>query len=409
MSESTATHPTPALPAVNFETHPDRYKHWSLTIDGSVATLVMDVKEDQPLREGYELKLNSYDLGVDIELNDAIQRLRFEHPDVRCVIVESAKDRIFCAGANILMLQSSSHAFKVNFCKYTNETRLALEDASARSGLRSLAALNGVCAGGGYELALACDEIVLVDDGNSAVSLPEIPLLGVLPGTGGLTRVVDKRMVRRDHADVFCTLAEGIKGQRAVDWNLVDHVVPRSGFDDYVSTRARAIADEGAAATPDRTGPGVALEPVTPTIDGGVHTYRHVTMTLDSEKRTATILVKAPDGPPPADGEAMREAGCDLWALRAFRELDDALLRLRVNHLEIGLILLRTEGVADNVMQWDRALLDHKDHWFVNEVLAHMARTLRRLDLTAKSLFALADDGSCFAGSLLELALASDR
>ncbi|MHC4821196.1 MAG: enoyl-CoA hydratase-related protein, partial [Planctomycetota bacterium] len=225
MSESTATHPTPALPAVNFETHPDRYKHWSLTIDGSVATLVMDVKEDQPLREGYELKLNSYDLGVDIELNDAIQRLRFEHPDVRCVIVESAKDRIFCAGANILMLQSSSHAFKVNFCKYTNETRLALEDASARSGLRSLAALNGVCAGGGYELALACDEIVLVDDGNSAVSLPEIPLLGVLPGTGGLTRVVDKRMVRRDHADVFCTLAEGIKGQRAVDWNLVDHVV----------------------------------------------------------------------------------------------------------------------------------------------------------------------------------------
>jgi len=400
---------TPSPPPVDFETHTSRYRHWKVTFEGEVARLRMDVQEDRPLREGYRLKLNSYDLGVDIELADAIQRLRFEHPEVRVVVVESAKDRIFCAGANINMLATSGHAFKVNFCKFTNETRLALEDASLRSGLKSVAALNGTCAGGGYELALACDEIVLVDDGNSAVSLPEVPLLAVLPGTGGLTRVVDKRKVRRDRADVFCTVAEGIKGKRAKEWGLVDEVVPKSRFEAAVKERAKALAAKGAAEKPGRKGPGVELKPLAPTVSPTQVKYGHVTLDLDRDARTATLTVSGPDADPPKDAAAMRAQGSDLWALRAFRELDDALLRLRINHLEIGLVLLKTRGDLERVLAWDGAVHRSLDDWFVHEVACHMARTLRRLDLTAKSLFAVIDEGSCFGGSLLELALASDR
>ena len=399
---------TPAAP-VDFETHPSRYRHWKLSFDGETARLRMDVKEDAPLREGYRLKLNSYDLGVDIELADAIQRIRFEHPEVRAVVVESAKDRIFCAGANINMLATSGHAFKVNFCKFTNETRIALEDMSRNSGVKAVAALNGTCAGGGYELALACDEIVLVDDGNSAVSLPEVPLLAVLPGTGGLTRVVDKRKVRRDRADVFCTVAEGIKGKRAKEWGLVDDVVPKSRFEAAVGERAKALAARAAKERPGRKGPGIELKPLAPAVSPTQVKYRHVTLDLDAAARTATLTVSAPDTDPPRDAAAMRAAGGDLWALRAFRELDDALLRLRINHLDIGLVLLRTRGDAGRVIASDAALAAAKGDWFVDEVVVHMARVLRRLDLTAKSLFALLDTGSCFAGSLLELALASDR
>jgi len=399
----------PPQPPVDFETHPSKYRHWKLTFDGEIARLRMDVAEDRPLREGYRLKLNSYDLGVDIELADAIQRLRFEHPEVRCVIVESAKERIFCAGANINMLATSGHAFKVNFCKFTNETRIALEDASRHSGLKAIAALNGTCAGGGYELALACDEIVLVDDGNSAVSLPEVPLLAVLPGTGGLTRVVDKRHVRRDRADVFCTVAEGIKGKRAKEWGLVDDVVPKSRFEAVVMERAKALAGWAATERPTRKGPGVELKPLAPEASATRVKYRHVTLDLDAAARTATLTVAGPDADPPKDAAAMRAAGSDLWALRAFREFDDALLRLRVNHLEIGLVLLKTTGDAKRVLAWDAALAGAVGEWFADEVVLHMARVLRRLDLTAKSLFAVVDKGSCFVGSLLELSLAADR
>jgi benzoyl-CoA-dihydrodiol lyase len=399
----------PPQPPVDFETDPSKYRHWKLSFDGEIARLRMDVAEDRPLREGYRLKLNSYDLGVDIELADAIQRLRFEHPEVRCVVVESGKERIFCAGANINMLATSGHAFKVNFCKFTNETRIALEDASRHSGLKAIAALNGTCAGGGYELALACDEIVLVDDGNSAVSLPEVPLLAVLPGTGGLTRVVDKRKVRRDRADVFCTVAEGIKGKRAKEWGLVDDVVPKSRFDAVVLERAKALAGWAATERPTRKAPGVELKPLVPEVSAKGVKYRHVTLDLDAASRTATLTVAGPDADPPRDASAMRAAGSDLWALRAFRELDDALLRLRVNHLEIGLVLLKTTGDAKRVLAWDAALAGAVGEWFADEVVNHMARVLRRLDLTAKSLFAIMDKGSCFVGSLLELALAADR
>ncbi len=390
---------------IKFETHPDRYKHWKLAIDGSVATLDMDVQENQPLRDGYVLKLNSYDLGVDIELADAVQRLRFEHPEVRAVVVRSAKDRIFCAGANIQMLGRSSHAFKVNFCKFTNETRLSIEDASAHSGLKFLAACNGVTAGGGYELALACDEILLIDDGSSAVSLPEVPLLGVLPGTGGLTRLVDKRRVRRDRADIFCTLSEGIRGKRALDWGLIDALVPRSRFEEAV----RARAEELAANAPDKVGAGVRLTALDPEVtDEGVR-YRYVTLHLDREHRRARLTVHAPAEPPPEDAEALRAQGADAWMLRVFRELDDALVRLRFNEETCGLLLLETRGDAELALAWDRAVHGMRDDWFAREILLHAARTLRRLDLTARSLFALADHGSCFAGSLLELALAADR
>lgn len=393
---------------ISFETHPSRYRHWKLSIDGAIARLTMDVDAGHPLREGYELKLNSYDLSVDIELADAVNRIRFEHPDVRAVILTAELDRVFCSGANIYMLGSSTHSFKVNFCKYTNETRLYLEDASQHSGLRFLAACRGTTAGGGYELALACDHITLVEDGSSAVSFPETPLLGVLPGTGGLTRLVDKRKVRRDRADVFCTLAEGIKGRRALEWNLIDALLPRSRFDQGVLAEAEKLADE-VAHVPH--GPAVELTPLAPEYDGDTIRYRHVELGVDRAERTATLTVAGPDAAPPADLEGMLGQGADLWALRAFRELDDALCQLRFNEPEIGVIVLRTRGRADWVVAADQALHDQVEtSGFAREVRLLQARVLRRLDNTARSLFAVIDEsGSCFAGSLLELALAADR
>ncbi|HEX6835365.1 MAG TPA: 2,3-epoxybenzoyl-CoA dihydrolase [Polyangia bacterium] len=393
---------------IRFETHPSQYKHWKLELptDGSgVATLAMGVDEHAPLRPGYELKLNSYDLGVDIELADAIQRLRFEHPDVRALVITSGKDRIFCAGANIHMLASSTHPFKVNFCKFTNETRLALEDASANSGLRSLAACNGPTAGGGYELALACDEIVLLDDGSSTVSLPEVPLLGVLPGTGGLTRVVDKRGVRRDLADVFATLAEGIKGKRAVEWKLVDAVAPRSKFADAVKERAKRLAS---LSTADKEAKGVELKPLEVEASANGARYKYVELAIDRARRTATITVRGPDSYVTGLDPVLK-AGCDWWYVRAFRELDDALLRLRFNHEDIGLLLVKTRGDRELMMINDGEVEGRREHWFVRETILNMARVLRRLDLTARSMFAILDPESCFVGSLLELALAADR
>jgi benzoyl-CoA-dihydrodiol lyase len=391
---------------IAFETHPERYKHWRLEIDGEVARLVLDIQEDAPLNPGYVLKLNSYDLGVDIELADAVQRLRFEHPEVKAVAMVSGKDRVFSAGANINMLGLSSHSFKVNFCKYTNETRLAIEDACRNRGQRYLAACNGITAGGGYELALACDEILLVDDGNSAVSLPEVPLLGVLPGTGGLTRVVDKRRVRRDLADIFCTLAEGIKGERAKSWRLVDEIAPRSRFDDLVSERLAGLA----ASVPDREGPGVELPPLEASRDADRIEYKHVKVSIDRKGRTATLTLKGPEEGPPTDVDARRKAGADLYTFRLFRELDEALCHLRFNEEEIGLLLIKSQGDPAAVAAHDEALLkDAADDWFAREVLLFVARTVRRLDVTARSLFALVEPGSCFAGSLLETALAADR
>ncbi len=399
------SHDTPESRPVSFETGPSRYRHWKLALGGSVARLTLAVQERETLRPGYELKLNSYDLGVDIELADAVQRLRFEHPEVRCVVIDSARDRVFCAGANIHMLASSSHSFKVNFCKLTNETRLALEDASRNSGQRYLAALNGTCAGGGYELALACDEILLVDDGNSAVSLPETPLLGVLPGTGGLTRLVDKRKVRRDLADIFCTVAEGIKGKRAREWRLVDDVVPRSRFEEAVSRRARELAE----ASPARAAEGVLLPPLEKRIEPDRIAYRHVSLDLDRPGRRAVLTVRGPETDLPRDPGEIRRLGADWWPLAAFRELDDALCHMRVNEGTLGLILLKTRGDLERILDLDETLRTLKDDWFVGEVRLQMARTLRRLDLTARSFFALIEPGSCFAGSLFELALAADR
>ncbi|MFL6208223.1 MAG: 2,3-epoxybenzoyl-CoA dihydrolase [Pyrinomonadaceae bacterium] len=390
----------------NFETAPERYKHWQLQFDGAIATLAMDVQEDATLGEGYKLKLNSYDLGVDIELADAVQRLRFEHPEVRVVVIKSLRPRIFCAGANIYMLGTSAHAFKVNFCKFTNETRCAIEDASAHSNQRYVAALNGTASGGGYELAIACDEIYLVDDGNSAVSLPEVPLLGVLPGTGGLTRLVDKRKVRRDRADVFSTLAEGLKAKRAQEWGLIDGHFPTSKFDEGVAARVRELA------TTDETkdgARGIKLQPlqVEATTDG--REYKYVSLKLHRAGRYADLTVRGPSADLPATPEEIAQLGDAYWALQAYRELDDALLHLRVNELEIGLVCLRTEGEIDNVRAVDRTLAANRDHWLVREIILHMARVLRRLDLTAKSFFALIEPGSCFAGNLLELALSADR
>jgi len=391
---------------ITFETDPDRYKHWKLAVDGPIATLSMDVREDAGLSQDYRLKLNSYDLGVDIELADAVERLRFEHPDVRAVIVTSLKERIFCAGANIMMLRGSSHGAKVNFCKFTNETRLAIEDASAHSGLKFLAALNGICAGGGYELALACDEILLVDDGNSAVSLPEAPLLGVLPGTGGLTRLVDKRRVRRDRADFFSTLAEGVKGKRAVEWRLVDAVSPTSQFKEAVQKRARELA---AASDRPAVGRGITLSPLNPTVTDSALTYSAVTLAINRGRRTADLTVQAPGGPQPSTPGEILAVGDQFWPLRAFRELDDALLRLRVNEPEIGTVVIRTEGDREAVLAIDRTLVAHQSHWLVGEIIHRMKRTLKRVDLTARSFFAFIEPGSAFAGSLLELALAADR
>ena len=395
-----------ALPEVAFETSPDRYRHWKLTFDGPVATLSMDVQEDAGLRPDYRLKLNSYDLGVDIELADAIQRIRFEHPEVHTVVITSLKERIFCAGANIFMLRGSSHAWKVNFCKFTNETRLAMEDASAHSGIRFLAALNGICAGGGYELALACDEILLVDDGNSAVSLPETPLLGVLPGTGGLTRVVDKRKVRRDLADFFGTVAEGVKGRRAVEWRLVDAVYPTSQFRERVAKRAQELATQSDRPADAK---GITLNPLSPKVEPDALRYSAVTVEIDREKRVANLTVRGPEGAQPSTADEIQAAGDQFWPLRAFRELDDALLRLRVNEPLIGTVVVRTQGDPAAVLAVDEVLLANQDHWLTREVIHFIKRTLKRMDLTSRSFFALIEPGNCFAGTLLELALASDR
>ena len=366
----------------------------------------MNVALHEGMREDYELKLNSYDLGVDIELADAVQRLRFEHPEVRALVITSGQDRVFCAGANIPMLCTSTHAFKVNFCKFTNETRLYLEDASERSHLKSLAALNGTCAGGGYELAMACDDILLIDDGSSAVSLPEVPLLAVLPGTGGLTRLVDKRKVRRDRADVFCTTSEGIRGKRAVQWGLIDALAPRSQFAEATRSRADALV---AASEVESRGPGITLSALEPTITDSQIAYRYVTVDIAQDKRIATLTVLAPDSPQPTNAEEIQAAGEEQWSLRCFRELDDALLRLRFDHAELGLLILKTRGDGAAVVTVDATLASTRDHWLTQEIIGHQARVLRRLELTSRSLFALIDEGSCFHGVLLELALTADR
>jgi benzoyl-CoA-dihydrodiol lyase len=394
---------TASLAPVCFETEPARYRHLRLTTDGAIARLMLDIQEDEPLRPGYALKLNSYDLGVDIELADAVTRLRFEHPEVTCVVLSSARDGMFSAGANIFMLGTSTHAFKVNFCKFTNETRLAIEDATEHSGQTWIAALNGTSSGGGYELPLACKEIYLVDDKRSAVALPEIPYLGVLPGTGGLTRVVDKRMVRRDLADVFVTLAEGVKGKRAVQWGLVDGVFPTSRFQEAVAERAREIAGIG---RPERR--GVVLEALDPEITPEAIAYRHVKLTFGPIPRVARLEMALPRDLPAIPRDA-RELGASWWPLRAFRELDDALLRLRFNHPDVSLVVLSTRGRIEDALALDEALAARQDDWFVREVTHFMKRTLKRLDLSAKSFFAVIDEGSCFAGSLLEVALAADR
>jgi benzoyl-CoA-dihydrodiol lyase len=396
----------PKTTPVSFETDPSRYRHWKLAFDGAVATLSMDVQEDAGLVPDYRLKLNSYDLGVDIELADAIQRIRFEHPEVRVVVVTSLKERVFCAGANIFMLRGSSHAWKVNFCKFTNETRLAMEDASAHSGIKFLAALNGICAGGGYELALACDEIILVDDSNSAVSLPETPLLGVLPGTGGLTRVVDKRKVRRDLADCFGTIAEGVKGKRAVEWRLVDATYPASKFKEAVAKRAQELA--GQSDRPEE-GPGITLTPLEIRESPDALEYSSLSVTFDRPKRVATLVVRAPSAAVEDTPEAIVAAGARFWPLRVFRELDDAILRLRLNEPEIGTVVLKAEGDPALVLQADEVLFECESHWLIREVRSQIRRTLKRLDLSARSFFALIEPGNAFAGTLFELALAADR
>ncbi|HKG46388.1 MAG TPA: 2,3-epoxybenzoyl-CoA dihydrolase [Pyrinomonadaceae bacterium] len=391
-------------PVIAFQTSPDRYRHWRLLFDGPVARLSMDVQEDETLAGGYKLKLNSYDLGVDIELADAVQRIRFEHPEVRVVVLTSLKPRIFCAGANIYMLGSSSHAFKVNFCKFTNETRCAIEDDSNHSGRRYIAALNGTASGGGYELAIACDEIYLVDDGNSAVSLPEVPLLGVLPGTGGLTRLVDKRKVRRDRADVFSTLAEGLKGKRAKEWGLIDGYFPTSKFQESIDARVKQLTNGATAAET-----GIKLTPLEFETTSDSRNYKYVKLKLNRDQRYADLTLHAPEGPQPTTAEQIQELGAAYWPLQAYRELDDALLHLRVNEPEIGLVCLRTQGDAETILAIDQTLVANHDHWLVREIVLNMARVLRRLDLTAKSFFAMVEPGSCFAGNLLELLLASDR
>ena len=391
---------------IDFERQPETYRHWRLSFEGPVATFGLDVQEDGGIQPDYRLKLNSYDLGVDIELADALQRIRFEHPEIRAVVITSLKERVFSAGANIFMLRGSTHAWKVNFCKYTNETRLAMEDASANSGLTFLAAVNGICAGGGYELALACDEILLVDDGNSAVSLPETPLLGVLPGTGGLTRVVDKRKVRRDLADFFATIAEGVKGRRAVEWRLVDAVHPTSKFKEKVAQRANELA---AGSDRPASEPGIVLGPLNPAVNEDRIQYSAVQLDLDRGKRVATLTIAGPSGPQPSSVAEIVSAGDQFWPLRAFRELDDALLRLRFNEPSIGTVVLKTRGDADVMLVVDRTLMEHGKHWLVREIVNHIKRTLKRLDLTSRSFFALVEPGSCFAGTLFELALAADR
>ena len=407
---SPVTSASAASATLSFDTHPDRYSHWKLSFEGETATLAMDVDEDKGLRPGYKLKLNSYDLGVDIELYDALNRIRFEHPEVRVVVLTSARERMFCSGANIYMLGLSSHGWKVNFCKFTNETRNGIEDSSRDGGLKFLAAVNGACAGGGYELALACDEILMIDDRSSALSLPEVPLLGVLPGTGGLTRLIDKRKVRRDLADVFCTTTEGVRAERAKQWNLVDHIAKPQLFKDAVRQHAAKLARHS-----DRPGPqsgmgrGVILTPVNRRTDGAGYHYSHVDATLDSTARTATLSVRAPAEAGPQDLSAIHAAGANWWPLAMARELDDAILMLRANHPEIGTWLLKTRGEAGMALAIDATLQQHASDWLVRETIALLRRTLARLDVSSRTLFAIIDQGSCFAGTLAELAFAADR
>ncbi|VVE34536.1 2,3-epoxybenzoyl-CoA dihydrolase [Pandoraea soli] len=392
-------------PHVDYRTDPTQYKHWKLSFEGPVATLAIDISEDGGIREGYKLKLNSYDLGVDIELHDAVQRIRFEHPEVKTVVVTSAKDRVFCSGANIFMLGLSTHAWKVNFCKFTNETRNGLEDSSRHSGLKFLAAVNGACAGGGYELALACDEIYLIDDRSSSVSLPEVPLLGVLPGTGGLTRLTDKRHVRNDRADIFCTVVEGIRGERAKQWRLVDEVVKPAQFAQTVSARALELAQGS-----DRPGgKGVTLTRLERTDEPDAIRYEFVDVEIDRANRTASLTVKPPKSTPPADIDGIEAAGVNWWPLKMARELDDAILNLRTNELDIGTWLLRTEGEAKHVLAADASLLAHQDHWLVRETIGMLRRTFARIDVSSRSLFALIEPDSCFTGTLAEFAFAADR
>lgn len=396
-----------SMPAcVTFDTHPDRYRHWKLSFEGPVATLCMDVDESAGIKPGYKLKLNSYDLGVDIELHDALQRIRFEHPEVRTVVLTSAKDRIFCSGANIFMLGQSSHAWKVNFCKFTNETRNGMEDSSRSSGLKFIAACNGTSAGGGYELALACDEILLVDDRSAAVSLPEVPLLGVLPGTGGLTRITDKRKVRRDHADIFCTLVEGIRAPRAKEWRLIDDHAKPHQFKELVHRRALELA---AMSDRPQDGKGIALVPLTRTVDETGYYYSTVDVQIDRDARTATIRIHAPTEEPLGGLKEIQALGARWWPLLMARELDDAILMLRANELDIGTWILRTRGDSRYVLATDELLAKHADNWLVRETVGMLRRTLARLEVSARSLFAIIDEGSCFAGTLLELALAADR
>jgi benzoyl-CoA-dihydrodiol lyase len=391
---------------VDYQTHPSKYHHWKLKFEGAVATLAADFDENAGLRPGYKLKLNSYDLGVDIELNDAVNRIRFEHPEVRTVVITSAKEKVFCSGANIFMLGVSSHAWKVNFCKFTNETRNGLEDSSAHSGLKFLAAVNGACAGGGYELALACDEIILVDDRSSAVSLPEVPLLGVLPGTGGLTRITDKKKVRHDLADVFCTSVEGVRGQKAKDWRLVDDIAKPAQFAARVQERALQLA---AGSDRPADGTGVLLTPLNKTTNADTVHYAHVQVDIDRRQRVATFTVNAPQGAQPGDIAGITAAAANWYPLQMARELEDAVLHMRTNELEIGTWLIKTQGEATAVLTMDTTLLAHQGHWLVRETIGLLRRTFSRLDLSSRSLFALIEEGSCFAGSFLELALACDR
>ena len=391
---------------IEFATSPEQYRHWRLEVDGAVARLTMRVQEDAPLYPGYELKLNSYDLGVDIELYDAVQRLRFEHPEVGAVVVTSGHDRVFCAGANIRMLAQADHALKVNFCKFTNETRNGIEDASAHSGQRYICAVNGPAAGGGYELALACDHIILIDDGSSTVALPELPLLAVLPGTGGLTRLVDKRRVRRDHADYLCTASEGVRGQRALEWGLVDELAPRSRFDEAVAQRAGQSASEGFQRG---NGEGIRLTPLEREFTETAIRYEHCSIEIDRQLGAANFEIRGPDAAPPGDANGMHALGDRFWPLAVARELDDGILHLRTNEGEIGTWVFRTRGNGQLVQEYDDLLHASGDNWLVREIVLYLKRTLKRLDVSSRSLVALVEPGSCFAGTLLELVLAADR
>ena len=391
---------------IDFQTDPSRYRHWKIDVDGDVATLTMDVDENGGLFEGYQLKLNSYDLGVDIELADAVQRLRFEHPEVKAVVMRSGKNRVFCAGANIRMLAGSTHAHKVNFCKFTNETRNGLEDSSENSGQKFICVVNGTAAGGGYELALATDHIIMADDGAAAVALPEVPLLAVLPGTGGLTRVVDKRKVRRDHADYFCTIEEGIKGKRAVQWRLVDEIAPNSKLEAKISERARQFAAESKR---NGDGKGISLTPLNRSIDDNGIRYGFVNVDINRAQRIATISIKAPESAPPADIAGLIAQGAEFWSLQVARELDDAILHLRINELEIAMLVFKSHGESANVLAYDAFLETHKDNWLVNEIRHYWKRVLKRIDVTSRTLVTLVEPGSCFVGTLAELVFAADR